>query len=101
MILGIIGTTSRFGVGFFSSESLIMIPQKEDQEQRALPELGFWKNQADRKRELLDTKRTKTTRSRNQTGKPSVPKALSATDDLGGGTRGRNSTTHAHARGTA
>ena len=47
MILDIIGTTSSFGVGFFSSESLIMIPQEEDQEQRALPELKLWKNQAE------------------------------------------------------
>ena len=46
MILDIIGTTSSFGVGFFSSESLIMIPQEEDQEQRVLPKLRFWKNQA-------------------------------------------------------
>ena len=47
VILDIIGTTSSFGVGFFSSESLIMIPQEEDQEQRALPELRFCKNQAE------------------------------------------------------
>ena len=47
MILDIIGTTSGFGIGFFSFESLIMIPQKEDQEQRSLLELRFWKNQAE------------------------------------------------------
>ena len=47
MILDIIGTTSGFGVGLFSSESLIMIPQEQDQEQRTLPELRFWKNQAE------------------------------------------------------
>ena len=46
MILDIIGTTLSLGVGFFSTESLIMIPQEEDQEQRAFPELRFWKNQA-------------------------------------------------------
>ena len=47
MILDIIETTSSFDVSFLSSESLIMIPQEEDQEQRALPELIFWKNQAE------------------------------------------------------
>ena len=47
MILDIIGTTLSFGVGFLSSGSLIMIPQEEDQEQRALSELKFWKNQAE------------------------------------------------------
>ena len=47
VILDIIGTTSGFGVSFFSFESLIMIPQEEDQEQRALAELRFWKNQAE------------------------------------------------------
>ena len=47
MILDVIGTTLSFAVGFFSSESLIMIPQEEYQEQRALPELRFWKNQAE------------------------------------------------------
>ena len=47
MILDIIETTSGFGAGFFSFESLIMIQQEEDQEQIALPELRFWKNQAE------------------------------------------------------
>ena len=47
MFLDIIETTSSFDVSFFSSESLIMIPLEEDQEQRALPELIFWKNQAE------------------------------------------------------
>ena len=45
MILDITGTTSGFDFGFFSFELLIMIPHEEDQEQKALLELRFWKNQ--------------------------------------------------------
>ena len=77
-----------------------MIPQEEDQEQRALLEVRFWKNQAETlERGLSDTKSTKTSRSRNQTRKLSVLEALSATDDLGGGARGRNNTPRTHTRG--
>ena len=45
-----------------------------------------------RKMGLSNTKSTKTTRSKNQTGKSSVTEARSATNDPGGGARGRNNT---------
>ena len=58
--------------------------------------IGKRNNMSPRKRGLSDTKSTKTTRSMNQTGKPSVPEALMAPDDPRGGARGWNNTPRAH-----